>query len=398
MSNWNDLKQIIESDEREINFVESMNVGGVYIPLAILNEWDVYVFTHNKDIHSVYTYLIRNGANFKGIIYFDKKFDNCMYEQINIKEIKKPEKSLVVIIAGEELELRRFGIRARLNIFKRNQVEKKRNKIQNRLIDNGINKWVYMDTEELLEVFCECGLEYYHEEGEYYKENINGLKYTYEILEDELSKDILIEWLRTRMQSGTFSMPICDGRDKYFSGYSKQGIKENLYLHKEDEVWINCGSSLGDTIIMYFANGYKAKKVYAYEGGNDLVFNELKKNIALLPSDLSKKVELVNCFISNDTKWNKVIKEKITLVNADIEGAEISLIYTMKDIFVEDRPVIALCVYHRKEHIIEIPKILSEFLNDYVYILRKYPCTIKSPRRTSEFVLYAIPRERYINN
>lgn len=393
MSNWNDLKQIILNNEREQNFVESTRVGGVYLPLAIINNWDVYVFSFNKNIHSIYTYLIYNGVRFKGLIYFDREYENCIYEQTNINEISNPENSLVIIIAGEELT-NGHGLKERINLFKKTKKMKKRKYIQNKLAENGINKFVYMEANEILEVFCECDIYYYDEEGEYYKDNINEIKQVYEILEDNTSKDILTEYIRTRIQSGTFSLPVCDGRNKYFYGLQN----DELYIHKEDEVWVNCGSAIGDTILMYFAKGYSAKRVYAYEGGNESVYNELKKNIALLPKHLFEKVKLVNCFIANDTNWENEIKEKITLVNADIEGAEVYLINTMKEKLIEDRPVIALCVYHKIEHLIDIPKMLNNLLKDYVFLLRKYPCTVASPRRTSELVLYAIPKERYVCN
>lgn len=397
MIDWKNLENIIQNNNREINYVESMPVGGVYLPLAKLNKWDVYVYSKDKNIFSIYSYLKYNGADFKGLVYFDSEYEDCMYEQTRIQEIPNPENVLVVIVAGTELEPLGGGIRNKLNVIARWKKNKKRRLILDTLANNGINKWVFMERDELLEVNCTSELCYYSEFGEYYKKNINEVKKTFDLLSDNKSKEILTEYIRTFMESGTFSDVMCDGRDKYFAGYGIDGDKEQLYVHKEDEVWVNCGSSVGDSIILYFANGYSAKKIYAYEGGNGSIFEQLVRNISLLPDNLRDVVQLVNCFISNETSWDDVITEKITLINADIEGAEMSLIQTMKDKMVKDRPVISLCVYHKVGDIIDIPNRLSGILTDYLYVLRKYPSTILNSKRTSELVLYCIPRERYIN-
>ena len=150
---------------------------------------------------------------------------------------------------------------------------------------------------------------------------------------------------------------------------------------------------MGDTILLYFADGYRAKRIYAFEGSKT-IYKVLCKNICLLPEELKNTVIPVNKLISERTDWNSDIKEKITLINADIEGNELELLHSMRSIIKSDRPVIAVCAYHRNEDLIELPRFIDETVDGYYYFLRKYPCKIINAFRTSELVLYAIPQER----
>lgn len=105
-------------------------------------------------------------------------------------------------------------------------------------------------------------------------------------------------------------------------------------------------------------------------------------------------VNPVNIFISEKTNWDFVIKEKISLLNADVEGYELELLHTMKNRIKSDRPVLAICVYHHNEDLINIPQFIDKIVDRYKYFLRKYPSTVTNAMRTSELVLYAVPQER----
>lgn len=168
--------------------------------------------------------------------------------------------------------------------------------------------------------------------------------------------------------------------------------KEELYKHLENEVWINCGSNNGDNIFWYFANGLTAKAIYAYEA-DEKIYARLVKNIEYLPSDFKEKVYLINQFIDEQTDW-KFVKDKISLINADIEGEELKLIKSLRAVITEFRPVLAICVYHKASDLIEIPNYIQSIVDDYYLVLRKYESNVENVRRTAELVLYAIPKER----
>ena len=156
---------------------------------------------------------------------------------------------------------------------------------------------------------------------------------------------------------------------------------------------MNCGSAVGDTIFWYFANGLKAKKVYAYEGSAN-TYSALCSNLKYLPSDYRYVVQPINEYISVDTAFEEKITEKITLLNADIEGNELSMLKAMEDVIIKDRPVLAICAYHKKEDLLELPLYISSIVEDYRFFLRKYEGTPWCGSNYFELVLYAIPVER----
>lgn len=91
--------------------------------------------------------------------------------------------------------------------------------------------------------------------------------------------------------------------------------------------------------------------------------------------------------------------EKITLINMDIEGAELSVLKSAINTIQNDRPILSICVYHKVEDLIEIPNWIKDNTKDYVFELRKYPSSWYGYReqilQQNELVLYAIPREKY---
>ena len=155
-------------------------------------------------------------------------------------------------------------------------------------------------------------------------------------------------------------------RYKYFFGAKD----ELLYKRLPDECWINCGASVGDTIFLFLSFRLKAKKIYAFESDPN-AFQRLKNNLELLTPELRSSVEPINHLIDASTDFD------------------------LSDIIKRDRPVIALCMYHRREDLVEIPSYLKSICSDYVYYLRKYNTGwLQNYKRNHELLMYAVPRER----
>ena len=68
----------------------------------------------------------------------------------------------------------------------------------------------------------------------------------------------------------------------------------------------------------------------------------------------------------------------------DIEGAEREAIIGARNIIKSQKPKMAVSIYHKKEDIWELPKLLIEINPEYKFYLRHYSF------RDAETVLYAI--------
>lgn len=76
--------------------------------------------------------------------------------------------------------------------------------------------------------------------------------------------------------------------------------------------------------------------------------------------------------------------KKVTFIKMDIEGAELAALRGAEKIIREQRPRLAICVYHKPEDIWEIPSLILSCNPDYRLYLRHYSIT------ETETVLYAI--------
>ena len=99
-------------------------------------------------------------------------------------------------------------------------------------------------------------------------------------------------------------------------------------------------------------------------------------------------------FNENETSAAKVVKldefftkqEQISLIKMDIEGAEMKALQGFSRIIREQRPKLAICVYHRIEDLWQIPNYIKSICNDYKLYIRHH-----AEFWVSETVCYAIP-------
>ena len=231
----------------------------------------------------------------------------------------------------------------------------------------------------------------------YYLTHYNDILKVYHLLSDDISRKTMIEYIRAYMQSGIYHLAQCDGKVKYFCGHGLKGSKdryESLYTKKKDDVWLNCGSNIGDSIFLYFANGFDADMIFAFEGDKK-TYQKLCSNLALLPIDLRNKVVAINEFICGTTNFVEILKDKkVSFVNADIEGCELDLLKSLKDIIRKDRPVLAICAYHKASDLVDFTDYLNTITTDYEIVLRKYFADLNDKGQTAEIVWYAIPKEK----
>lgn len=208
-----------------------------------------------------------------------------------------------------------------------------------------------------------------------------------EKLADEESKKSFIEVIRRLLENDIYRYHEYESALKYFD----DSIYKPLY---ENEAWINCGTSTGDTVLHYLSLGRNYKKIYAVETGRDLV-KYLETLFELLP-DGRDRIEIYDkAFEGRGSKYNVdtvFADEQITLINMDIEGAEMLVLEGASEKIKKDLPVLAIAAYHKPGDLLEIPKFISSLSDEYHFFFRKYRGW--APDVINEYVYYAVPTNR----
>lgn len=204
-------------------------------------------------------------------------------------------------------------------------------------------------------------------------------------LEDDISRDTLFEILRCAVTNDVYRL---EEGSQYFKYWE-------CYRHYKDEVFVNCGSAGGDTILKYIYQDYSFEKIYAYEGDTSL-YLEMKKVLSNLPTNIQKNIEIISEYIGLGATENnfdhRFEKEKVTLINMDIEGAEMEVLKGAKKVIEQQRPVMAVCAYHKATDLLDIPMFIDTVTDNYLIYLRKYKGY--EPNALNEYLFYLVPKER----
>jgi FkbM family methyltransferase len=165
----------------------------------------------------------------------------------------------------------------------------------------------------------------------------------------------------------------------------------------EDEIFADCGFFNGDTAESYIKDaGGKFKKYYGFEPN--------AKNIAQVKPEIKNdpRIEITQAGVysycttlmfndehadassfemkgAGNTEVPVVSldaffadKEKPTFIKMDIEGSEMAAILGAKCLIRDYKPKLAICLYHKPEDMIEIPKLIREIMPEYQMILKQH--------------------------
>ncbi len=80
---------------------------------------------------------------------------------------------------------------------------------------------------------------------------------------------------------------------------------------------------------------------------------------------------------------------RVTLIKLDIEGGEPDALRGAAACIARDRPVLAICAYHRQDHLWEVPLLCSRLLARSRFVLRPHN------EEGWDLVCYAVPAERW---
>ena len=180
----------------------------------------------------------------------------------------------------------------------------------------------------------------------------------------------------------------------FTNNFSEQYFDKELIPKIDDIVFLDGGGYVGDTvpsIIKYFKN---YKKIYLVEPSGlhiNIAKRDLKdiRDINYLEYGLSNKtvnnkIQNItnlknnhNCnhnFQANNTTTIDIIFKdtKVDFIKLDIEGAEQSAIDGAIATIKRDKPILAICIYHKAEDWYKIPQKVLKIYPSYKVYLRHY--------------------------
>lgn len=222
---------------------------------------------------------------------------------------------------------------------------------------------------------------------QYVINNINEFETTYNLLQDDLSKQTLIAYINSKICGEPYPLLNVITDKPYFN---------ELIPFGTEDIFIDCGAFTGDTILGFnnMVNG-KYKKIYAFEPD--------KCNYEILQSTVHKNgiysIELINkgCWSEkakfefksdgalssfNDESGDYVIEvdsidsivqnDRITFIKMDIEGSELGALHGASETIKKNKPNLAICVYHKPEDLITIPQYISSLVPEYKFFIRHH--------------------------
>lgn len=189
------------------------------------------------------------------------------------------------------------------------------------------------------------------------------------------------------------------------------------YKYLNYGIFIDCGAFTGDTIdtLIDKIKYTNFEKYIAYEM-DEKNFSILKEHIKKYRYDIYEKIKIHNFGVgdenrklkynsqgesshfsfegTNETTMVKLDDEidgKITFIKMDIEGSEMEALYGANRIIKKNKPVCAICIYHKINHLWEIPILLKEINYSYIIKIRHHSI------RYYDTVCYAV-EQRTLND
>ncbi len=222
------------------------------------------------------------------------------------------------------------------------------------------------------------------------KEHIEDYIWLYNKLEDYRSKKLLFAILNNWYQFdfNTLNTSIEKNYPHYFD--------LDIVKCDKNEIFVDLGAYIGDTIADYL-NYYgldNYKKIYCYEITNES-FNALQNNLSKFDNIEFRKKAVSNqegkIFIKEsnvDPSANTIstngnisietvtidndIKEDVTMIKMDIEGAEEKALLGCQKQIIKNKPKLLISVYHNHEDLWKIPRMISNMKSNYKFYLRYY--------------------------
>jgi FkbM family methyltransferase len=219
----------------------------------------------------------------------------------------------------------------------------------------------------------------------------NEISEVFSTLADEASCREFVAQIRLRSFGDFEGLPSPVDHEQYFP--------DDLWAINTNTVFLDCGTYTGDTIQSFLKrSGSNYLGIIAIEP-DPQNYLQLTHYLDELPLDQRKKITsyqlavgsqkgqvqfdaqgtvsssvgsgsmIVNCVPIDDLVSNENLP---TIVKIDIEGAEPDALIGAQKTISQDKPFLAVCVYHRQNHLWQLPKLICTISEEYLFYLRPH--------------------------
>lgn len=225
----------------------------------------------------------------------------------------------------------------------------------------------------------------------------------FDLLESEQDKELYIEHIIAHL-TDDFS------KKKEPHDIGLQYLAHDIQVEKNYSNFIDCGGFDGDTVRNLVLKGMTLSNIAVFEPQNVLhqkITEDVRHNdfrsATIFPCGVSSRTEKLRFSVCDvnpgsskiDTNGDDFIQcvaiddvlqgFKPTFIKMDIEGAELEALKGAKHTIVENRPQLAICLYHSLSDMWEIPLLIKSYYEGYKFYIRCYNSM------GLETVLYAFP-------
>lgn len=362
--------------------IAQKNVRAAELEYLRKTDKPVWIFGGGSGGQTVARFLLANGVSFEGFCeseYYFREGKRIMEKQVCLYDKMRcafPRHELVLGASGQ-------------SIYAVVQEEK----------SAGNRVFVFDNTTPL-----------YTMSPEWVRENVDLLDETLAMLADDLSRETFFSFIEDKAHCLSADVrPLWElwTDSQYFNRlYDPAGYRNH--------VMADCGAWIGDTAEEFLtfvqAAGFSGT-VHAFEPDpeNFRRLGETAKrrgNIECYPYAVGDRQGTVLFATGNSSRSHlgeesgvrlpmvpvdDILKEKeVSFIKMDLEGGEENALKGMHNLIVRNAPYMAICIYHRVDDLIRLPRLIKSYADEskkeYKYYLRHHSST------SYETVFYAVPQ------
>jgi FkbM family methyltransferase len=230
---------------------------------------------------------------------------------------------------------------------------------------------------------------------------------------DDTSRHEYLAQLRWRLFLDSDGLPPpLDSRQIYFP--------LDLLSLLPQEVYVDCGAFDGTTLKTFTEerNSRSGDQIIAFEP-DPVNFRRLQQYVSTLHPDVQNQIRTYQLAVGKESGFidfqitgtagshaaqggservkcaalDTILRDTPpTYIKMDIEGAELDALAGAQHIIRRADAVWAICLYHRQDHLWNIPLFISSLSHGYNFFLRRYA------EENWELICYAIPRNRLMSH